>query len=125
MGGGPIYVDRQNPNNVYAVQTQLGGTALIRRSFDGGSSWTTILTGTLRSENFVRDQDEIRFRQYCYSPQKQQTSTLANFYEFAGEADLAKSRPSAENCTWLLCPAVLVSCRATAAPPGDSSSEYV
>ena len=43
MGGGQVVIDPQNPLNRYAVQSQLGGNAVVRRSRDGGLTWQTIL----------------------------------------------------------------------------------
>ena len=42
-GGGQVFVDPQNPNNIYAVDLQIGSQATVRRSTDGGQTWTTIL----------------------------------------------------------------------------------
>ena len=44
MGGGQVYVDPNDPNNVYAVQQQLGADAIVRYSGDGGANWSTIFT---------------------------------------------------------------------------------
>jgi autotransporter-associated beta strand protein len=42
--GGTVQVDPQNPLNVYHVQFRLdANTAAVRRSTDGGQTWTTIL----------------------------------------------------------------------------------
>src|SRR6202035_5869231 len=38
-GGGQVYVDPTNPNNVYAIQTTLGLTAAVVVSRDGGKTW--------------------------------------------------------------------------------------
>lgn len=52
------------------------------------SFWSTILTGTLRSESFSHRQSGHSFRQYRYVPERQ---IRMNFYEFVGEATLRSS----------------------------------
>lgn len=42
MGGNQVYIDPNNSNILYSVQTNLGTNAVVRRSLDGGQSWTTI-----------------------------------------------------------------------------------
>ena len=42
-GGGDVYVDPNNPNNIYYVSLQIGTNANVRKSTDGGRTWTTIL----------------------------------------------------------------------------------
>lgn len=54
------------------------------------SFWSTVLTGDLISENFSRSESGAVFRQYRYIPEV----VTHNFYEFVGEAILAKTRPS-------------------------------
>src|SRR5262249_50848096 len=43
-GGGDVRVDPQNPNNVYRVQLTFGANAIVRKSNDGGQTWTSVLT---------------------------------------------------------------------------------
>jgi autotransporter-associated beta strand protein len=45
MGGAQVFIDSKNPLNMYAVQTALGGNAVLRRSTDGGVTWSTIVKG--------------------------------------------------------------------------------
>jgi hypothetical protein len=52
------------------------------------SFWSTVLTGTLRSESFSRRGGGRRYRQYQYVPERR---TSTNFYEFVGEATLRSS----------------------------------
>jgi hypothetical protein len=49
------------------------------------SFWSTVVTGTLRSESFSRAEGGLNFRQYEYVPERR---TRMNFYEFVGEAVL-------------------------------------
>jgi hypothetical protein len=58
------------------------------------SFWSSVLTGTLSSENFSLSERGTTFRKYQYIPEKRHLTTAANFYEFVGEAKLAKSEPS-------------------------------
>jgi hypothetical protein len=54
------------------------------------SFWSTVLTGDLVSENFNRSEKGNVYRQYRYIPEV----VTHNFYEFVGEAMLAKTQPS-------------------------------
>jgi autotransporter-associated beta strand protein len=59
MGGGQVFVDPTNPDNVYAVQLWLGSNAIVRRSTDGGQTWTTILQSpTIQSRTVPLSLDE-------------------------------------------------------------------
>jgi hypothetical protein len=52
--------------------------------------WSSVLAGTLVSENFeVAESGEV-FRQYRYTPESRST-TFRDFYEFSGELKLAKA----------------------------------
>ena len=44
VGGGQVYVDPINPNNIYAIQLQAENTAVLRMSSNGGQTWVTIPT---------------------------------------------------------------------------------
>ncbi len=64
MGGGQVFVAQQLPPNegvtdlpIYATQLQLGGNAIVRRSLNGGTTWSTILTSV--SPNIPIDMDNI------------------------------------------------------------------
>lgn len=64
------------------------------------SFWSTILTGTLKSQNFMPAENDgdgaIRLRQYRYSPEKLGAATQSNFYEFISEMDLVPTTLSVE-----------------------------
>lgn len=55
--------------------------------------WSTILTGTLTSENYLRSVQGQAFREYRYVPELR-AQTFRDFYEFAGETHLAASNTS-------------------------------
>src|SRR5262249_46257369 len=43
-GGGQVAIHPNNPQNVYAIGLQLGANAIVRKSTNGGASWTTVLS---------------------------------------------------------------------------------
>jgi len=58
------------------------------------SFWSTILTGTLVSENFQESPEGALYRQYRYVPEKSALASVSNFYEFVGEMTLQRVDPS-------------------------------
>jgi len=50
--------------------------------------WSTILTGTLRSETFVKNDAGKRYRRYRYVPETARTQQFGDFYHFSGEQPL-------------------------------------
>jgi hypothetical protein len=58
------------------------------------SFWSTVLTGSLRSQNFKESPSGQLFRKYQYIPEKLHVSTLANFYQFVGGVRLEGSDES-------------------------------
>lgn len=57
------------------------------------SFWSSILTGSLASENFARENDgavaaDKTYQMYRYVPERLGDATTANFYSFSGEATL-------------------------------------
>jgi hypothetical protein len=56
------------------------------------SFWSTILTGTLVSQNYVHAANGQLFRQYRYIPEKR-ARDFSDFYQFRGTVTLAKSDP--------------------------------
>jgi hypothetical protein len=50
--------------------------------------WSTILTGTLRSQTFARDESGKPYRRYRYVPETIRTRQFGDFYEFSGEQPL-------------------------------------
>ncbi len=42
-GGGRVAIDPNNSQTVYAVSMLVGTNAVLRKSINGGTSWTTVL----------------------------------------------------------------------------------
>jgi hypothetical protein len=52
--------------------------------------WSVILTGTLRSENFVEATEGVLMQHYRYIPEKR-TEDVTNFYEYVGDKRILRS----------------------------------
>jgi hypothetical protein len=50
--------------------------------------WSSVLLGTLESQNFIRARCGAPIREYQYVPEKRSVATVGNFYKFTGVATL-------------------------------------
>ncbi|WP_239647347.1 hypothetical protein [Nocardiopsis baichengensis] len=60
------------------------------------SFWSSVLTGRLVSQNFVRDASGTEYGEYQYIPEKRGDTTVGNFYRALGRTPLRETEPSEE-----------------------------
>lgn len=60
------------------------------------SFWSSVLTGRLDSQNFVRDASGTDYGEYQYIPEKRGEATVGNFYRSVGRTPLRETAPSSE-----------------------------
>ncbi|MDA2803645.1 hypothetical protein [Nocardiopsis suaedae] len=60
------------------------------------SFWSSVLTGRLDSQNFVRDASGDDYGEYQYIPEKRGEATVGNFYRSMGRTPLRETAPSCE-----------------------------
>ncbi|MFO0880161.1 MAG: Ig-like domain repeat protein [Gemmataceae bacterium] len=82
FGGGQIRIDPKNPQNLYHIQPRQGQTALVRKSTNGGVSWTPITpAGNTNRTDLPLVLDTIDPRRVLVGSQYLNNGTLFSIHE--------------------------------------------